>query len=191
MTLSRSFAAFVLLLAANSVGAHPGHEAAGFASGFHHPLGGLDHVLAMLAVGLYAGRQPGAMRWALPGAFVAAMLGGAAIGATGVELPAVETGIAVSVLVFGVLIAFMTRPPLAVAVALVAAFALFHGYAHHAEMGDGTLASYAAGFAIVTAGLHGAGFMVARWLPQTPPAILGKRVLGALIAGTGAALLGI
>lgn len=190
MTLPRSLIALGLLLAAGTVSAHPGHESAGFAAGFGHPFGGLDHLLAMLAVGLYAARQPGALRWALPAAFVAAMLGGAAMGAVGVELTAVEAGISASVLVFGLLIAFLVRLPLAAALPLVATFALFHGHAHHAEMGDGSLATYVAGFAMATAALHGVGFMVARWLPETPFAMRCKRALGALIAGTGALLLG-
>lgn len=190
MPLYRSLAALALLFAATSVCAHPGHEAASFAAGFAHPLAGLDHVLAMLAVGLYAATRVGTMRWALPAAFVVAMLGGAGIGAAGLALPAVEAGIAASVLVLGLLIAFMVRLPLAAALPLVALFALLHGHAHHAEMGSSALATYAAGFASASAMLHGIGLIVARWLPATPLARWGKRTLGALIAGTGVILLG-
>ena len=88
--------------------AHPGHESASFLSGFNHPLGGLDHLLAMLAVGLYAAQQAGRARWSLPAGFVLAMLLGAALGASGIRLPAVEAGIAASVLVLGLLLAFAT-----------------------------------------------------------------------------------
>ncbi|THF63030.1 HupE/UreJ family protein [Pseudothauera nasutitermitis] len=179
-----------LALASGSALAHPGHETASFFSGFSHPLGGPDHLLAMLAVGLYAARQAGRQRWALPAAFVLAMLAGAGLGALGLALPAVETGIAASVLVLGLLIAFAARLPMAAAVVLVAAFALFHGHAHHAEMGDGTLAAYAVGFALATALLHGAGYLIGRWLPATPWAQRTQRAAGALIAGAGAVFLG-
>lgn len=190
MIPSRSLATLVLLLAAGSVSAHPGHETASFASGFGHPFGGLDHLLAMLAVGLYAALQPRTARWALPAGFVAAMLAGAVLGAAGFALPAVETGISASVLILGLLIAFVVRLPIHAALPLVATFALFHGYAHHAEMGEGSLLSYAGGFAIATATLHGLGFMFARWLPETAMARTAKRVIGVAIATAGAVLLG-
>lgn len=143
----------------------------------------------MLAVGLYAARQPGATRWLLPAGFVLAMLAGAGLGAAGVALPAVEAGIAASVLVFGLLIAVAARLPLVASLPLVAVFALFHGHAHHAEMGGASLLTYAAGFALATALLHGVGYAIARWLPETRPAQMLKRVAGAAIAATGAVLL--
>lgn len=183
------FPAFAAMLAVGTAHAHPGHETASFFSGFGHPLGGLDHLLAMLAVGLFAARQRGTARWALPAAFVLAMLAGAGLSAVGLDLPAVEAGIAASVLVFGLLIAFMVRLPLAVSLPLVGAFALFHGHAHHAEMGEGTLAAYALGFALATALLHGLGYALARWAPDTPPAMLVKRCVGGVIALAGAAFL--
>lgn len=170
--------------------AHPGHEGASFFSGFAHPFGGVDHLLAMLAVGLYAARQPGATRWMLPAGFVLAMLAGAGLGALDFALPAVEAGIAASVLVLGLLIALAARLPVAASLPLVAAFALFHGHAHHAEMEGASLATYVLGFALATALLHGAGYALTRWTPQT---LLGDRVhraAGAAIAGTGALLLG-
>ncbi len=187
---SRFALAAILAAASGAALAHPGHETAGFLSGFAHPLGGLDHLLAMLAVGLYAARQPGAARWMLPAGFVLAMLAGAGLGALGVALPAVEAGIAASVLVFGLLIAFAARLPLAASLPLVAAFALFHGHAHHAEMGSASLAAYALGFALATMLLHGTGYLIARWMPETPVAQGIRRALGALVAGTGAVLLG-
>ena len=91
--------------------AHPGHAPASFATGFAHPLGGLDHLLAMLAVGLYAARQAGAARLLLPAGFVLAMLAGAGLGALGLALPAVEAGIAASLLVLGLLVALAARLP--------------------------------------------------------------------------------
>jgi len=190
MKTRSALAAVVLATASGAALAHPGHESASFFTGFTHPLGGLDHLLAMLAVGLYAARQPGATRWMLPAGFVLAMLAGAGLGAIGVALPAVEAGIAASVLVFGLLIALAARLPLTVSLPLVAAFALFHGHAHHAEMGGASLVTYAAGFALATALLHGAGYAIARWMPETRVGNAIKRVAGRLVAGVGGAMLG-
>jgi len=190
MKTRSALAAVVLATASGAALAHPGHESASFFTGFTHPLGGLDHLLAMLAVGLYAARQPGATRWMLPAGFVLAMLAGAGLGAIGVALPAVEAGIAASVLVFGLLIALAARLPLTVSLPLVAAFALFHGHAHHAEMGGASLVTYAAGFALATALLHGAGYAIARWMPETRVGNAIKRVAGLLVAGVGGAMLG-
>lgn len=190
MKTRSALAAVVLATASGAALAHPGHESASFFTGFTHPLGGLDHLLAMLAVGLYAARQPGATRWMLPAGFVLAMLAGAGLGAIGVALPAVEAGIAASVLVFGLLIALAARLPLTVSLPLVAAFALFHGHAHHAEMGGASLVTYAAGFALATALLHGAGYAIARWMPETRVGDAIKRVAGLLVAGVGGAMLG-
>ena len=187
----RTVIAAVLLSGVSGLAlAHPGHESASFLSGFSHPLGGLDHLLAMLAVGLYAAQQAARARWSLPLGFVLAMLLGAGLGAFGLGLPAVETGIATSVLVLGLLIAFAIRLPLAASLPLVALFALFHGHAHHAEMGTASLLTYAAGFALATACLHAAGFMLARWLPQSPAGLAAKRIAGACVAAIGGVLLG-
>lgn len=190
MKIHRLMATLALAAASGTALAHPGHDAASFASGFAHPFGGLDHLLAMFAVGLYAARQPGAARWALPVGFVAAMLAGAGLGAAGVALPAVESGIALSVLVLGLLIALAARLPLAASLPMVAAFALFHGFAHHAEMGGAALATYAAGFALATAALHGGGYLLACWMPESGLAQGVKRAVGAGIASVGAVLLG-
>ncbi|THF65349.1 HupE/UreJ family protein [Pseudothauera rhizosphaerae] len=187
---TRALITLGLALASGTALAHQGHESASFFSGFSHPLGGIDHLLAMLAVGLYAARQSGWQRWALPVGFVVAMLVGAGLGALGVELPAVEAGIAASVLVLGLLIAFAARLPVVAALPLVAAFALFHGHAHHAEMGDGSLFTYAAGFAIATALLHGAGYLIGRQVPQAQWAQRLQRAVGVAIAGAGAVFLG-
>ncbi len=190
MTIRRFPIALALTLVAGSAMAHSGHGEAGLAAGFVHPFTGLDHMLAMLAVGLYAARQSGALRWQLPVGFLAAMLAGAGLGALGVAMPVVEGGIAASLLVIGLLIAFMVKLPARVALPLVAGLATFHGYAHQAEMGAGPLALYAAGFVAATALLHGAGYLLARWMPEAGWAIGTKRVLGVAVAGTGAVLLG-
>lgn len=187
--MKRLLCSLPLTLFAGTALAHPGHESASFFSGFGHPIGGLDHLLAMLAVGLLAARQVGRARWALPVAFVVAMLAGAGLSALGVALPAVESGIALSVLVLGLLIALVAKLPVAVAAPLVAVFALFHGHAHHAEMGEGSLFAFTAGFALATALLHAAGFVFARVLPDTIVALRVKRAVGGLIAVAGAVLL--
>lgn len=179
-----------LLCLASPALAHPGHESMSFMSGLIHPFGGLDHVLAMLAVGLYAMSQAQRRRWLLPVGFVLAMLLGAVLGASGFGLPMVETGIATSVLVLGLLIALVVRLPLALSVPLVAVFALFHGHAHQAEMGDSAVMTYALGFALATALLHAAGWAIGQWLPVTGWALEAKRAAGGLIALAGAVMLG-
>lgn len=155
------------------------------ASGLAHPLGGLDHLLAMLAVGLFAARQRGGARWMRCRRLRAGDAGGAALSAAGIALPAVETGIAASVLVFGLLIASLARLPLAAALPLVAAFALFHGHAHHAEMGAGSAFAYTAGFALATAALHLAGLGLARLLPDTHAGRFVLRVGGGVARAPG------
>ncbi|WP_338664162.1 HupE/UreJ family protein [Pararoseomonas sp. SCSIO 73927] len=138
----------------------PGHVA-GLAAGFAHPLGGADHLMAMVAIGLWAGLIGGRGVLALPVAFLAAMMAGGALGMAGIALPMVEAGIAGSVIVLGALVALAVRPPLAVALGLAALFGLFHGHAHGAEMVPGAgAAGYAAGFLLATAGLHALGLAV-------------------------------
>lgn len=115
--------------------AHPGHmEPAGFVHGFEHPLGGLDHLLAMVAVGLWAAQSGGRALVALPAAFVVAMILGGIAGMAGLPLPAVEFGILGSVLALGALVAFQPKLSVGVCVAITAAFAVFHGFAHGVEM---------------------------------------------------------
>ncbi|MBL4917105.1 HupE/UreJ family protein [Szabonella alba] len=164
--------------------AHPGHGTeAAFLSGVSHPIGGLDHVLAMLAVGLWAGISGGRAFWALPLAFVAAMIAGGALGATGVGFPAVEPMILASIIVIGALAALALRPGLAVSVALVALFGLAHGHAHGTEGPAGDLALYAAGFALATMALHLAGMALVRLAP-----LMVARASAAVTALGGAAL---
>jgi len=170
--------------------AHAGHgEAAGFLHGFAHPLGGLDHVLAMLGVGLLAFVVGGRALWAVPAAFVGMMVLGFVLGTAGLGLPFVETGIALSVVAIGAAVAFGTGLPLAAAAGLVGAFALFHGHAHGAEMPAGAASGlYALGFAGATALLHGSGIAAAAAAAR----LLGRH--GRLVArlGGGAfALLGL
>ncbi|MBD9442411.1 HupE/UreJ family protein [Pseudomonas sp. PDM04] len=188
MTLKRILGALVLLLAPAIAFAHPGHGDNGLIAGISHPIGGLDHLLAMLAVGLWAAQQQGAARWALPCTFVGTLLLGGLLGFEGLQLPALEGGIAASVLALGLAVALAVRPPLSLAVVATALFALFHGVAHGLELPDMTSPwAYAAGFVAATAALHAAGYGVVRVLPQAAAPLI--RVAGAVSAVTGGWLL--
>ena len=135
--------------------AHPNHGTAGFASGLAHPLTGFDHLLAMVAVGRWAGQLGGRAIWTVPLTFVSVMTLGAILGMSGMALPFVETGILASVLILGVLVAASVRLPLAASAVIVGVFALAHGQAHGAEMPvNASGFVYALGFAGVTALLH-------------------------------------
>jgi urease accessory protein len=138
-----------------------GHVLPGFADGFLHPLGGADHVLAMVTVGLFAAMLGGRAVWAVPAAFVVMMLVGGALGLNDIELPAVEAGIVLSIVVLGLLVVLGHSWPVGAAMALVGGFAVFHGYAHGVEIAEGAGAvSYSLGFALATAVLHGAGVVL-------------------------------
>lgn len=141
--------------------AHPGHGPADFGSGLLHPFAGLDHLLAMVAVGLLAARGSGRGRWVLPGSFVGFMLFGALVGLAGhgPDVASIEWVIAASVLVFGLMVALLPRVPLTASALIIAAFALFHGYAHAVEMGHGSPAAYMTGMLAGTAFLHAAGLL--------------------------------
>jgi urease accessory protein len=172
--------------------AHSGGDAHDFMHGFAHPFGGLDHVLAMITVGLFAYQLGGRALWLVPASFVVAMTAGGALGLAGVPLPFVETGIAASVLVLGAIVAFGVQAPVAVAMALVAAFAVFHGHAHGAEMpSGGAIAPYAAGFVLATALLHAGGVTLGLLIGRLSEAYgrLGFRLSGGLVALAGGAIL--
>ena len=160
-----------------------------FASGFGHPLGGLDHVLAMVAVGLWATQLSGRALWLVPLTFVLTMAAGGALGFMGIQLPIVESGIAGSVLTLGVLVALASRLSLAVSMALVGLFAIFHGYAHGAEMAvESSALWFSLGFMLATAILHGAGIGIALVARQGMTARL-VRAGGVAIAAGGVLLL--
>lgn len=179
---------FAVSLADNAI-AHTGAgHAFSFASGFKHPFTGLDHMLAMVAVGLWAGLNGGRALWAWPVAFVGVMVLGGTLGISGVPVPMVEAGILASVVVLGLLVLAAAQLPVAAGAALVAVFALLHGHAHGAELpGEASAASYAAGFAIATAMLHAIGLGVAR-LAASDNGKLAVRGAGALVAAAGIAL---
>ncbi|WP_349618095.1 HupE/UreJ family protein [Azotobacter salinestris] len=166
--------------------AHPGHDGNGLIAGLLHPFGGADHLLAMLAIGIWAALQPRALKFAMPGAFLAALLGGFLLGANGIGLPRVETGIALSVLLLGLLIASAARLPATVSLALAGAFALFHGHAHGAEA-SGSLAAFAVGFLAASLSLHLGGGLLATAVQQRLPLL--ARGAGALIAAGGALMM--
>jgi len=182
-----------LFVYAGAASAHPGgHAPTGFGGGLAHPLLGLDHLLAMIAVGLWAAQQGGRALWAVPAAFVGAMaLGGglaaSGLGGSGLALPQVETGIAASVLVLGLLIATRQRWAVTAGMAVAASFALFHGYAHALEMPlAASPALYALGFLMATVLLHGAGIaasVVGRYAIQMAGAAIAASGLVMLLGG--------
>lgn len=169
--------------------AHTGAgSASGFFQGLAHPVGGLDHILAMVTVGLLAWQLGGRALWLVPSAFVAAMALGGWLGMAGIAVPHVEICIALSVVVLGAIVALGIKAPLAVAMGLAGLFAIFHGHAHGAEMPhDASGAAYAAGFLVATALLHlsgiALGFLIAQ-LGRTP-----VRIGGGLISLAGVAIL--
>lgn len=173
--------------------AHPGHGAEGLAAGLSHPFGA-DHLLAMVAVGIWSVfALPAQRAWQGPATFMLALVAGAALGVAGLTLPFLEHAIALSVVMFGVmLIAARSQWPGAVGLGLVAASALLHGVAHGAEAPTaGGLAGYALGFLATTATLHlggvAAGLSLRRWVAaQAPRVVVG---LGLALGGAGVALL--
>jgi urease accessory protein len=153
----RLFPLLAIFLLPTLAQAHPGMpgHTHGFANGLAHPLTGLDHICAMVAVGLWAAQRGGRSLWLVPSVFVSVMILGGILGMAAVPIPFVEPGIAASVLVLGLLIAAAVRLPLPVSAMLVGVFALFHGYAHGAEMPDSASGlAYGLGFVAATAGLH-------------------------------------
>lgn len=188
----RALAGLALCTIAGTAAAHPGHDVAFSAwSGFAHPWGGLDHLLAMLGVGVLAALRGGATRWRLPLAFLAMTAAGAGWVALGGAVPGVETGIALSVLAIGGLIAGSRALREGALLALVAGFAIFHGAAHAAEMpAAAVLLGYGSGFLVSTALLHGLGLAIGAGLMALPARVAPLRVaLGGAMALTGLAML--
>ena len=175
-----------MLLWAQIAFAHPqAGEAKGFLTGFRHPISGLDHVLAMVAVGLWGAQLGNPAIWLLPVAFPMVMAFGGMLGLMGVPLPGVEYGIAASAILLGAAVLFEMRPPLVLAAVLVGIFAIFHGHAHGTELPPGQSGLlYSMGFVIATGCLHAVGISIGavhRWL-------WGQRLLrfaGAVVAMGG------
>jgi urease accessory protein len=162
---------FASILVPSIAHAHVGiGETSGFTHGVSHPLTGIDHLCAMIAVGLWAAQTGGRAIWAVPLAFVSGMLLGGAFGMAGVHLPFAEAGIAVSVLMLGVFIAAALRLPLSVSILVVGLFALCHGYARGAEMpARASVLGYAGGFALATALLHIVGIGLSVGIEKIAP----------------------
>lgn len=161
----------------------------GFVSGFTHPILGWDHVAAMVAVGLWGAFLGAPAIWILPVVFPIVMAFGAVMGILGIPVPAIETGIAASAVVLGLMIVFAARPPLWIAAVLVGFFAIFHGYAHGTELPSNANAfAFAVGFVIATGLLHmiGIGFgLLVKW----PAGRIAVRGAGAVISLAGVAFL--
>jgi urease accessory protein len=157
----------------------------GLGAGFLHPFTGIDHLLAMVAIGLWAAQLGGRARWVVPATFVIVMAAGGALGMLGVPIPGIEQGILVSLLVLGLLIAASLRLPTEAGVLIAAVFAVFHGHAHGTEMSPefGGLA-YGAGFAIASAVLHAAGVGMGFVFDKMNVRIA-ARIAGAFIAASG------
>jgi urease accessory protein len=169
---------------------HPGHEAAGAWAGFAHPFTGADHMLAMVAVGLWAALRGGKALWAWPAAFVAALLAGFALGKTGLDLPLAEPMIMASIIVLGALTAANAKAPTALGVALIAAFGAAHGYAHGAES-PGSTVGFPLGMALATLGLHGVGLAAGLGLQRLrQPNLIRLLGAGAAVGGLALAIAG-
>ncbi len=166
-----------------------GGEALGFLSGLRHPVSGLDHVFAMIAVGLWGAQLGAPAVWLLPVTFPMVMAFGGMLGLMGLRLPGIEIGIALSAIALGFAVCTEARPQLWVAALLVAFFAVFHGHAHGTELPPGANGIlYSIGFVIATGTLHAVGIsigLVHRW----PAGRLALRAAGAVVAVAGVVFL--
>jgi urease accessory protein len=178
----RTLIGLLLLGAAGPALAHSAGGVAGdFISGFLHPIGGWDHVIAMIAVGLWGAFLGVPAIWLLPVVFPLVMAFGGMLGVLGMPLPGVEVGIAVSAIVLGAMVALAARPPLWVAAVVVGAFAIFHGHAHGTELPDSASPiAYSLGFVIATGLLHATGIALS----------MARRLAGgdAVVRGGGGAI---
>jgi urease accessory protein len=187
-TFTRLLIATGLMVTATAASAHAGHDAGtGFTSGLLHPMLGLDHLLAMAAIGFWSVRQSATLKNSTPLFVIGGMILGAGLAWGGLSLPGVETGIAFSVLLAGILIATMAKLPTAVGGSLVGAFMVFHGFAHGAEMPAGAaLVAYLAGFSIATMALTFVGRGLGALMLKTDSRV--GRTLGGVVAAVGAFL---
>jgi urease accessory protein len=173
------------LMLPHAAQAHPGMRIEGLGAGLAHPFSGLDHVLTMVAVGIWAASLGGRARWCVPTAFVTVMILGAAIGASGRVFVGGESVMATTVVLIGALIAGGIRVPSGVAMAIVGLFAVFHGYAHGIEVPEGAMpVLYGLGFVAATGLLHAAGLFGGSALARVgAPALI--RLAGGAIAALG------
>ena len=171
----------VLLLGSpTSVWAHTQvGQATDFSSGFHHPLSGWDHLLVMLAVGVWTAQRRDRSVWLLPLSFVGVMSLGGLAGSIGMAVPGAEMMILLSVIVFGLVVLLRARPRMSISVLFVAFFAFFHGLAHGQEMpASASLLSFALGFIVATLLLHGAGILTLRSATLVAGILLGSTAMG-------------
>jgi len=187
-TTVRSFGLFggIFVLSLNPAAAHTADGMlGGFASGFTHPILGFDHLLAMLAVGMWGAQIGGRALWTLPVAFPVVMAFGGALGILAVPVPAVELGIAASVVILGTAVALAARPPLWVGALIVGALALFHGHAHGTELpGSADPLAYGIGFVIGTGLIHAVGIGIGA-MTHLPRGALALRAAGSVICAIG------
>ncbi len=186
-----SLSAAILFMASAPAFAHLNPEEHGsFMAGFSHPLFGMDHILVMVAVGLWAAQLSQGGRksalWIVPAAFVAAMGTGFAFALTGIELPFVEPAILASVIALGLLVTIAVRLPTAACAAIVAVFAIFHGHAHGGELGSAGALQFGIGFVMATALLHLAGIVAGLGISRFSPYV--ARILGGITALLGLSL---
>lgn len=171
--------------ATSTLFAHGGGSAGGFPSGLLHPISGLDHVIAMIAVGLWGAQLGNPAIWVLPIAFPLMMAMGASLALMGYPLPGVEIGIALSAIVLGVMVLFEVKPPLAGSILIVAFFALFHGHAHGTELApEESAILYSLGFVIATGLLHATGIGIGS-VKSLRSGGLALRACGAVVLAVG------
>lgn len=182
-----SIAAATLAVTTLPAFAHLNPEEHGsFMAGFSHPLFGADHILAMVAVGIWAAQIGGRSFWVVPSAFVGTMAVGFLMALGGIDLPFVEPAILASVIALGLLVAMAARLPASAAAAVVGVFALFHGHAHGGELGSAGALQFGVGFVIATALLHVAGIALGLGIARL--GMIASRVIGALTALAGLSL---
>jgi len=180
--------AILLLFASSAAFAHPGHNISGLAAGLLHPFSGLDHLLAMVAVGLWAAQGGGRKVWLLPVAFMTMLTVGAGLAMQWSSLPQVEVGIAVSVLALGLLVALSLQLPALLSVGIIALFGLMHGYAHGLELPQSASpAAYSLGFLAATLTLHLNG--IAMGIATRKRYVMLAKMMGVAIAASGVCLI--
>jgi urease accessory protein len=182
---------FTLALAAFAATAAPAfahlnpEEHGSFMAGLSHPIFGLDHILVMVAVGLWAAQIGGRAMWLVPSAFVGTMAIGFALALSGVDLPFVEPAILASVVALGLLVAMAVKLDTIASAAVVAVFALFHGHAHGGELGAAGAVQFGVGFMMATALLHGAGIALGLSIARVSGGAVAARIIGGLTAIAG------
>lgn len=185
--ITLALAALILTTAPAFAHLNP-EEHGSFMAGFSHPLFGLDHILVMVAVGLWAAQIGGRALWGVPAAFVATMAVGFGLALSGVDLPFVEPAILASVVALGLLVAMAVKLDTVASAAVVAVFALFHGHAHGGELGSAGAMQFGIGFVAATALLHIAGIGLGLGIARLAGGAIAARLIGALTALVGLVL---